>query len=332
MVRRRAGLLGLGCVLQFLPWRDRTFRHEHCRPAERSETHLTARQCDHPFRGGAGADARAAGRGLRSVCPASSSIWRYHLDDKDMVEDVFHDIDNKEHQNTIRAHYLKAPAQGGIKVLTDVDDTMYANLVDKRYGNVRDENGAKPLYPGILVFYNSMKHEPFEEEGVLTTLTGVTKVPVTTLSARPNPFAGELERASLQKLAALPSPAGARLQLLPSGLSGEISSSTARDDRDRRPRQHRAKAAARSAGSRRAARPSARRAGEEDRRGEVQELPRVRGRVPGVPLRVRRRFGASRRVDRAITHYRHLRTRDIEGADDLHPCPQGGRQREGAQE
>ena len=168
-------------------------------------------------------------RVLLAVAPEHLSRFKfdleYDLDDKDMVEYVFHDIDNKERQNTITAHYLKAPAQGGIKVLTDVDDTMYANLVDKRFGNVRDENGAKPLYPGILAFYNSMKHEPFEGEGVLVTLTGVTKVPITTLSARPNPFAGELERASLQKLAALPSPAGARLQLLPSGLSGEIVSS-----------------------------------------------------------------------------------------------------------
>ena len=167
---------------------------------------------------------------LLAVAPERLSRFKfdleYDLDDKDMVEYVFHDIDDKQRQNTIKAHYLKAPAQGGIKVLTDVDDTMYANLVDKRYGNVRDEDGAKPLYPGILAFYNSMKHEPFEGEGVLVTLTGVTKVPVTTLSARPNPFAGELERASLQKLAALPSPAGTRLKLLPSGLSGAIVSST----------------------------------------------------------------------------------------------------------
>ena len=167
---------------------------------------------------------------LLAVAPERLSRFKfdleYDLDDKDMVEYVFHNIDDKERQNNIRAHYLKAPAQGGIKVLTDVDDTMYANLVDKRYGNVRDEDGAKPLYPGILAFYNSIKHEPFEEEGVLVTLTGVTKVPVTTLSARPNPFAGELERASLRKLAALPSPAGTRLQLLPSGLSGAIVSST----------------------------------------------------------------------------------------------------------
>jgi len=169
-------------------------------------------------------------RVLLAVAPERLSRFKfdleYDLDDKDMVEYVFHDIDDKQRQNTIKAHFQRAPAQGGIKVLTDVDDTMYANLVDKRFGNVRDGNGAKPLYPGVLAFYNSMKHESFEGDGVLATSTGVTKVPVTTLSARPNPFAGELERASLRKLAALPTPAGSHLQLLPSALSGAIFSST----------------------------------------------------------------------------------------------------------
>ncbi len=275
-------------------------------------------------------------RVLLAVPPERLSRFKfdleYDLDDKDMVEYVFHDIDDKERQNAIRAHYLKAPEEGGIKVLTDVDDTMYANLVDKRFGNVRDENGAKPLYPGILAFYNSMKHEPFEEEGVLVTPTGVTRVPITTLSARPNPFAGELERASLEKLAAMPSPAGARLQLLPSGLSGAIISSTfgsletvvrASIERRLQPDQRILDVLHDQVPD-----------GQEKKIGEVKfrnflDFAAV---YPRIPLRVRRRFGAGRRVDRAIARHRHVRTRDIEGADDLHPCPQGRRQCEGAQE
>lgn len=127
----------------------------------------------------------------------------YDGDYKDLEEYLFHDIDDPAYRDRILIHLRKAPLQNGIKVLTDVDDTLYANLLDRRYP-------PKTLYPGVLAFYDALKHEPFE----------LMHTPVTLLSARPNPIAGKLEEGSVQSLMALT--AG---RLCPSALSGNVASS-----------------------------------------------------------------------------------------------------------
>jgi hypothetical protein len=109
----------------------------------------------------------------------------YDGDYKDLVEYVFHDIDDQACQARIIGHLRTAQPPIGVKVLSDVDDTMYANLIDARYPK-------KTLYPGALEFYDAVKREPFE----------LSTTPVTTLSARPNPIAGTLEESSLQSLVA----------------------------------------------------------------------------------------------------------------------------------
>ena len=67
----------------------------------------------------------------------------YDLDYKDLEEYVFHDVDSEERQDRILAHLTSAPASRGIKVLSDVDDTMHANFLERRYGKGH-------LYPGVL--------------------------------------------------------------------------------------------------------------------------------------------------------------------------------------
>lgn len=158
------------------------------------------------------ADATAGREELRmerlilSVAPEELALFKFALeydgDYKDMVEYVFHDIDDKERRARIIEHFRKAPAQSGIKVLTDVDDTMYANLIERRYPK-------KTLYPGVLEFYDSLRREPFE----------ASPIPITTLSARPNPIAGILEESSLTKLVSFTNE-----KLRPSGLSGHLPS------------------------------------------------------------------------------------------------------------
>ncbi len=146
---------------------------------------------------------------LLSVPPEDLPLFKFALeydgDYKDLVEYIFHDIDNEEYQARIIEHFQTSPQRIGIKVLTDVDDTMYANLVDERYPK-------KTLYPGVLEFYDSLQKEPFK--------LGVT--PITTLSARPNPIGGKLEEASLKSLVQF-----TRMRLCPSALSGALVSSTA---------------------------------------------------------------------------------------------------------
>jgi hypothetical protein len=91
-----------------------------------------------------------------------------------------------------------------VKVLTDVDDTMFSSLVDARYSP-----GVKTLYPGVVEFYDALKEEPFP----------TTRVPVTTLSARPNPLGGIAEESSLSDVIAK---TGRRVN--PSALSGQLGS------------------------------------------------------------------------------------------------------------
>jgi hypothetical protein len=146
---------------------------------------------------------------LLSVAPKDLPLFKFALeydgDYKDLEEYIFHDIDKKEYQARIIEYFRTTPQQIGIKVLSDVDDTMYANLIDERYPK-------KTLYPGVLDFYESLKHEPFELQAI----------PVTTLSARPNPIAGKLEESSLKSLVQF-----TKERLCPSALSGALVSSTA---------------------------------------------------------------------------------------------------------
>ncbi|MEK6287730.1 MAG: hypothetical protein AABO57_18590 [Acidobacteriota bacterium] len=144
---------------------------------------------------------------ILSVAPEELVLFKFALeydgDYKDLVEYVFHDVDDKERRTRIIEHFRQAPAQIGVKVLTDVDDTMFANLIEKRYPK-------RTLYPGVLEFYDSLRHEPFE----------ANPTPITTLSARPNPIGLGLESASLASLIKFTNG-----KLRPSGLSGKLKSS-----------------------------------------------------------------------------------------------------------
>jgi hypothetical protein len=150
---------------------------------------------------------------LLSVAPKDLPLFKFALecdgDYKDLEEYVFHDIDDKGCQTRVIEYQRTTPRRIGIKVLSDVDDTMYANLIDERYPR---DSKKKTLYPGVLEFYDSLKHEPFD----------LRAIPVATLSARPNPIAGKLEEASLEGLVKL---SGG--ELCPSALSGALVSATA---------------------------------------------------------------------------------------------------------
>lgn len=122
-----------------------------------------------------------------SVDPKEMSLFKFILeydgDYKDVAEYLFDDIDNNGIRDDVLAHLQKTSKVDGIKVLSDVNDTMYANLIEKRYPE-------KTVYPGVLEFYDALKHEPFK----------LKKIPLTTLSARPNSFGGHMEEGSVKKL------------------------------------------------------------------------------------------------------------------------------------
>lgn len=131
----------------------------------------------------------------------------YDGDYKDVEEYLFHDIDDGARRARILEHLAGRAGGESLKVLTDVDDTLYANLVESRYPK-------KTLYPGVLEMYEAVGREP----GGVGVPAG--RIPITTLSARPNPVGGILEEGSIASLTHL---SGDRL--LPVALSGRSVSS-----------------------------------------------------------------------------------------------------------
>lgn len=148
-----------------------------------------------------------------SVAPGDLQRLRFSLDYdgdyKDVEEYVFHDIDNEARRTRILKHIAGLSRGDGIKVLSDVDDTLYANLVENRYPKKK-----KTLYPGVLEMYEVVGREP----AAVSVPTG--RIPITTLSARPNPVGGILEEGSIASLIQL-----TEGRLLPVALSGRTVSS-----------------------------------------------------------------------------------------------------------
>jgi hypothetical protein len=89
--------------------------------------------------------------------PLFKFALEYDGDYKDVAEYVFHDIDDKKRQDLIIGYFRAAQKQIGVKVLTDVDDTMLASSgqvdlytlqkllthksaeMTQRYAHLRDE-------------------------------------------------------------------------------------------------------------------------------------------------------------------------------------------------
>ena len=79
---------------------------------------------------------------LKRLVDASSS---YH----DLLQLLYHDIDVRSIRQTILAHFRQEAARvehRELKVLSDVDDTLYCNWADKRYP-------PKTVYPGVRQLY-----------------------------------------------------------------------------------------------------------------------------------------------------------------------------------
>lgn len=68
----------------------------------------------------------------------------------DLEQVVFHDIDEPAIQDAILAHFTAHAAPSGeLKVLSDIDDTLYRNWVDPRFP-------AKTVYPGIIGLHREL--------------------------------------------------------------------------------------------------------------------------------------------------------------------------------
>jgi len=92
-------------------------------------------------------------------------------DHRDLHQLVYDDIDSREVREEILAHFAAEAAPcGEVKILSDIDDTFYANWKDRRYP-------AKTIYPGVLQLYAELDRGPGEQPGRPGDLTFVTARP-----------------------------------------------------------------------------------------------------------------------------------------------------------
>jgi len=108
---------------------------------------------------------------------------------RDLVQLVFHDLDDAGRREALLAHFAAAAEPAGeLKVLSDIDDTVYANWKDERFpGGTR--------YPGVVAFYRELDRGPGPEPGREGDFVFVT--------ARPGDRPGLVEGATRETLAGL---------------------------------------------------------------------------------------------------------------------------------
>ncbi len=110
----------------------------------------------------------------------SAALLRHAIDyDGDgysVVRILAHDIDNQDLVRKVLGTFAPEGAGSaiGIKLLSDVDDTIYANLVDPRFEKTDTR------YPGVEALYRAIAEEPGNVG------SGFGDLPLVTLSARPD--------------------------------------------------------------------------------------------------------------------------------------------------
>ncbi|MFY2564478.1 phosphatase domain-containing protein [Corallococcus terminator] len=101
---------------------------------------------------------------------------------QDLEKLLFDDVDDPALREEILSHIHRegeAAPSGENKVLSDIDDTFFANLKDTRYPS-------KTVYPGVLAFYAELDRGPGLIPGREGDLTFVTARPMDPLGAVEN--------------------------------------------------------------------------------------------------------------------------------------------------
>jgi hypothetical protein len=136
-------------------------------------------------------DEREIARLLVETCGAELTALKNALDERgnyhDLHQLIYHDIDDDGLRAQILEHFEREAAPcGEVKILSDIDDTFYANWKDERYPE-------KTVYPGVRELYAELDLGPEGAPGRLGDLTFVT--------ARPGDRLGLVEDATRKALA-----------------------------------------------------------------------------------------------------------------------------------
>lgn len=101
---------------------------------------------------------------LRNLCDGDGTH-------QDLAKLLFSDIDDEDIRARILDHIAAhAGTQGGLKILSDVDDTLVSNLKDRLYPH-------GTIYPGAIAFYTGLDRGPASTENPLGDVTFVTARP-----------------------------------------------------------------------------------------------------------------------------------------------------------
>ena len=99
-------------------------------------------------------------------------------DHRDLQQLLFHDIDNEDFRADILTHICReaTPPPSGldIKLLSDVDDTLYASLKDTRLPK-------GTVYPGLVALYRALAPSPGDGQTNLTILTARPRIRIGTI-------------------------------------------------------------------------------------------------------------------------------------------------------
>ncbi len=126
---------------------------------------------------------------LKNAVDASSG------DHRDLQQLVFRDVDDDNLREKILAHFQReAVPRPDLKILSDIDDTLYRNWKDDRYPTEKHPETKKPyLYPGVRAFYHELD----------VAFSGGEPSDLAFLTARPGDRAGLGEGITRGHLAAL---------------------------------------------------------------------------------------------------------------------------------
>ncbi|GGC91004.1 hypothetical protein GCM10011512_17570 [Tersicoccus solisilvae] len=101
---------------------------------------------------------------LRNLCDGDGTH-------QDLAKLLFSDIDDPRIRTRILDHIAAhAGTHGGVKILSDVDDTLLANLKDRIFPR-------GTIYPGAIAFYTGLDRGPASTENPLGDVTFVTARP-----------------------------------------------------------------------------------------------------------------------------------------------------------
>ena len=142
-----------------------------------------------------GADEGAIGRILLATRGEALTDLKNTIDDggdyRDLQQLIYRDLDHDLLRERILEHFrVEGAPRADLKVLSDIDDTLYPNWKDARYPRTKEP---RP-YPGVRAFYNELDlaFSPTADPGDLTFLT-----------ARPGDRAGLGEGITRKHLAAI---------------------------------------------------------------------------------------------------------------------------------